>query len=56
MKGELWLIDALAPSYKVLGKLTVLEDETGLYAHPAVVGNRLYLRGNDAVYCFSLPS
>ena len=34
MKGELRLIDALSPTYKVLGKLTVLEDESGIYATP----------------------
>jgi outer membrane protein assembly factor BamB len=56
MNGELRLIDALASNYKLLGKLTALEDETGIYAHPAVVGDRLYLRGTDAVYCISLSS
>jgi len=39
-----------------MGKLTVLEDESELYAHPALVGNRLNLCGKGAVYCFSLPS
>jgi outer membrane protein assembly factor BamB len=54
MHGELLLIDARADGYRLLGRLKVLEDESGLYAHPALVGSRLYLRGNDAVFAVEL--
>lgn len=32
----------------------LLADEAGLYSHPAVVGQRLYVRASDAVHCFDL--
>jgi outer membrane protein assembly factor BamB len=56
MTGEIQLIDGTSPDYKCLSKVTPIEDESGLYGHPALVGNRLYMRGTDAVHCFSLVS
>ena len=52
--GELLLVDPRADGYKLLGRLSVFSYETGLLAHPAAVGKRIYLRGNTEVVCVSL--
>ncbi len=54
--GELLLLDARATKYKPLDRLRILEDETGLHAHPAFVGTRMYLRGDDELLCIELSS
>lgn len=53
-KAEALLIDATAPAFRVLGRLSLIDDEDGLYSHPALVGTTLYVRGSDAVYAFAL--
>ena len=53
--GELILLDATADEYTELGRLAVFgRDEKGLYAHPAFVGSRVYLRGSSALVCIDL--
>jgi hypothetical protein len=53
--GELVLLDATAKEYTELGRLAVFgKDEKGVYAHPAFVGTRLYLRGSGSVVCVEL--
>lgn len=52
--GELLLVDALADRLTIAGRTHLLPDETGMYAHPALVGDRLYLRGNSEVVCISI--
>jgi outer membrane protein assembly factor BamB len=53
--GELILLDATAAEYTELGKLAVFgKEEKGLYAHPAFVGTRVYLRGSSSVVCLDL--
>jgi hypothetical protein len=54
MDSELLLIDATADKFKPQGRVKLLDDEAGIYAHPAVVGNRLYYRGSDALLCIDL--
>jgi outer membrane protein assembly factor BamB len=54
LQGELLLIDAKSDKFKIIDRLKILEDERGVYSHPALVGNRLYLRGNLAVVCVDL--
>ncbi len=54
-EGELLLIDAKSDRFKLLARLPVLKDEKGVYSHPALVGRRLYLRGNASVVCVELP-
>jgi len=49
LDGELVLLDATASAYRELGRLAVWKRETGCYAHPALVGGRLYLRGSSSV-------
>jgi outer membrane protein assembly factor BamB len=52
--GELILLDARASKYQPLARVRVLEDETGVYSHPALVGKRLYLRGSGEIICLDL--
>jgi outer membrane protein assembly factor BamB len=53
--GELILLDAMAKENTELGRLSVFgKDEKGVYAHPALVGTRLCLRGSGSVVCVEL--
>jgi outer membrane protein assembly factor BamB len=52
--GEALLIDPRADEWKVISRTTLLENESGVYSHPAIVGNRLYVRGSDRAACFVL--
>lgn len=52
--GHLLLIDATADHFKLLSRLTVFPDESGVYAHPALVGKRLFLRSSTHVACLEL--
>ena len=53
--GELVLIDATANEYTELGRLAVFgKEEKGLYAHPAFVGTRVYIRGSASLVCVDL--
>ncbi len=53
--GELILLDATADEYTELGRLAAFgKDEKGVYAHPAFVGTRVYVRGNNSVRCLEL--
>jgi hypothetical protein len=54
LTGELILIDARADKYRELGRLAVLKDEKGCLSHPALVGKRLYLRGNASLYAVEM--
>lgn len=54
-RGELILLDARAGEYTELGRVTTLgQEEKGMYAHPAFVGTRIYLRGSRSVVCLDL--
>jgi outer membrane protein assembly factor BamB len=53
-EAELILIDATGQTMKILGRQKVLAGESGLLAHPALVGTRLYLRGSGEVVCIEL--
>jgi outer membrane protein assembly factor BamB len=54
--GELILLDAKASAHNVLGRLQVFEDEAGLLSHPALVGQKLYIRGSREIVCVDLGS
>jgi outer membrane protein assembly factor BamB len=56
LRGELVVADATASVYTELGRLKVLEDDKGLYAHPAFVGTRAYIRGSNAMICVDLSA
>lgn len=55
-QGELLLIDPLADEFRVISRLKLFEDDTGVYSHPALVGDRLYIRSSNHVGCLSLRS
>ena len=53
--GELMLVDATADECHVVSRLVVFDDgDAELYSHPAMVGSRLYWRGEDALVCVEL--
>ncbi|MGI9428972.1 MAG: PhnD/SsuA/transferrin family substrate-binding protein [Bythopirellula sp.] len=53
--GELLLLDTSAADYDVVSRLSVFDTpDAELYSHPAMVGSRLYLRGEDALVCVEL--
>jgi len=56
--GELLLIDALANEFKAVSRLDVFPDskasQNQLLGYPALVGSRLYLRGEDELVCLEL--
>jgi len=53
-KGELVLIDPREDAMKILGRLQVLPPGQSTYAHPAVAGTRVFVRGPRAVSCIAL--
>jgi outer membrane protein assembly factor BamB len=55
-RGQLLLIDGMAGEYRALSQLPLFKDEPGIYSHPALVGDRLYVRSSGAVHCLVLPS
>ena len=44
----------LADQPRILGRLKLFADDSGVLSHPALVGTRLYLRGSDAIVCVAL--
>ncbi len=53
--GELVLVDARADRFQVVSRLRVFDDaQAEPYAHPAIVGDRLYLRGETSLVCIDL--
>ena len=55
--GELLLVDGQASQFRVRSRLTVFEHgDAELYAHPAIVGNRLYLRGENELVCVEMDA
>lgn len=53
-KGELLLTSADTDQFKLLSRLRIFADEEPLYSHPALVGNRLYIRGEHTLCCVGL--
>jgi hypothetical protein len=51
-EGELFVCKATPAEYEQLAKWKV--SDTGSWAHPAVVGNRLYVKDKDTLYCYEL--
>jgi len=52
--AELVLWEAKAEAFKPVSRVKLLKDEAGVYAHPAFVGKRLYVRGDSEVVCAEL--
>jgi outer membrane protein assembly factor BamB len=54
LRGELLLVDAVADEFRLLARVKPWEDDDGVYAHPAIVGSRLFVRASGAVRCYEL--
>ena len=52
-EGELTLLKATTKEYVEVVKWTLAEK--GTWAHLAVAGNRLYVKGKENLYCYELP-
>jgi outer membrane protein assembly factor BamB len=49
--GDVVLLDAKADKFTEKGRWRMFPEEQAGYAHPALVGTRLYLRGNMSIVC-----
>ncbi len=56
LKGRLLLFRTDTAEFSKLSDVQLMEDEAGLYSHPAIVGNRIYVRGSNSLVCLSLAS
>lgn len=54
--GELLLLDGHADEYAILSRLRVFDDDVEVYAHPALVGSRLYMWGGSSLVCVDLAA
>lgn len=54
LSGELFLLSAAGVKFVVLSRLRIFKDDAETYSHPALVKNRLYLRGPSSVCCVDL--
>jgi outer membrane protein assembly factor BamB len=52
--GELLLVDAEAESFKIVSRLRVFLADSEVLSHPAIVGDRLYLRDMSKIVCVDL--
>jgi len=54
LHGELILFDAAAGEFDGVTRMKVFDGDRGVYAHPAFVGRRAYVRGSTQVVCVDL--
>jgi outer membrane protein assembly factor BamB len=54
MTGELILLDARAEDCRILSRQRVFGEDVEIYSHPAMAGNRLFLRGRNTLACLEL--
>ncbi|MCA9172361.1 MAG: PQQ-like beta-propeller repeat protein [Planctomycetales bacterium] len=52
--GELILLDANANEFQPLARHKIFKKDPGVYAHPALIGSRMILRGSREVVCVEL--
>lgn len=56
--GEILLVDATSDNFEVIDRKYLFDDEATreaeLYSHPALVGSKLYVRGENALAAFAL--
>jgi outer membrane protein assembly factor BamB len=55
VKGELILLKAAREAFTPLARLRLFED-TEVWSHPALIGNRLYIRSMKEICCFLLDN
>lgn len=54
LKGKLLLARTEGNTFVLESELQLFKDEEGLYSHPALVGNTLYIRGSKSLVCLDL--
>jgi len=54
LEGEVLLLDARSDKLSEKGRWRMFPEEQAGYAHPAMVGTKLYLRGNMSIVCVEL--
>ncbi|MCH9655020.1 MAG: hypothetical protein K0U89_14270, partial [Planctomycetes bacterium] len=56
VRGRLLLLDAKANQFKVISKLNLFSkpNDDNIFSHCALVGSRLYLRGESELICVDL--
>jgi hypothetical protein len=52
--GELVLFATRTPGFSAISRLRVFPESAELYAHPALVDDRLYLRDTSTLVCLDL--
>jgi outer membrane protein assembly factor BamB len=52
--GELLLVAAGGKQYNLVSRLRICDEECEILSHPALVGNRLYLRDGASICCVAL--
>jgi outer membrane protein assembly factor BamB len=53
-RGDLLLVSATAERFEILSRQRILSGDSEVLSHPALVGNRLYLRDSSKVVCVDL--
>jgi outer membrane protein assembly factor BamB len=53
-KGELLLVDARSDEFRLISRLRVFDDAAEVFSHPAIVGDRLFIRGESSLLCIGL--
>jgi len=54
LKGQLILANIRGEKFEKISELQLLEEDAGLYSHPALVGNRVLVRGSKSLVCLDL--
>jgi hypothetical protein len=54
--GRVALVDASAATYKEKGSFKIPNSDRNSWAHPVVVGGRLYLREKDVLWCHDVKA
>ena len=56
LSGECLLLSANGNRCEIRSRLRLFEEDAEIFSHPALVGNRLYVRGLESVCCFDLAA
>jgi outer membrane protein assembly factor BamB len=54
MHGELVLVDPAADRYREISRVNLVQDDSGVFSHPAIVGDRLFSRTSSDIRCVAL--
>jgi outer membrane protein assembly factor BamB len=54
LDGELILLDGNMDTCNIISRVRLFDEDVELYAHPALVGTRLFARGGSTVLCVEL--